>query len=561
MRGREIFMRSLLAHQANHIFGNPGTTENPLLESLADNPDINYTVALHEGVAVGAAGGYAQASGRTAIANVHVAPGLGNAIGMLYFCLKTRVPVIATAGQQDTRMRLREPLLRHDLVAMAAPVTKWAAEPQSADEIGPIMRRAFQIANEHPRGPVFLSLPNNVMEQTVSQAFREQDLRSATLHTDATANPTALQSVAEAIVESERICVLAGDDVVYFNATEALMALVDSIGATVYLDLIPATLPVPPNHPGYRGRLPQDAAQLHGLLAQFDLVLSVGGVTLEEIWYDAQPALPERTRFMQIETTPAMLARAHRIDTGIAGHLAQSLGTIHEQVRALADTEAAGFTAQAAARKAALEDQQRADREAAAERRDKLAGLTPMTPLEALLELAPWVPDNAVIVDEAITASPQLEAAFPALGPDQFYGGRGGGIGRGLAGVIGVATAAPERRTVVISGDGSAMYSIQALWSAAHHGLNILFVILANGEYRVLKHNLDAHRARFDAPSDRPYPNMDLADPTLTFVDLARGMGVPGMRATSAAEVRTAGQTAAETAGPYLIELAVQGKR
>ncbi len=256
-----------------------------------------------------------------------------------------------------------------------------------------------------------------------------------------------------------------------------------------------------------------------------------------------------------------MLAKGHRITTGIAGHLAQSLGTITEQVRGLAATEAGAFVDQAASRNAALAEAQRVDEEAAAERRQRLAGLSPMTPLEALLELAPTVPDDAVIVDEAITASPQLEAAFPALGPDQFFGGRGGGIGLGLAGVIGVASANPERRTVVISGDGSAMYSIQALWSAAHHQMNILFVILANGEYRVLKHNLDAHRARFDAPSDRPYPNMDLGDPALTFVDMAKGMGVPGMRATNAEEVRLAGQTAAESPGPYLIELVVQGKR
>ena len=134
MRGGQVFMESLALHGVEAIFGNPGTTENPLLDRLIDYPDIRYFVALHEGVAVCAASFYAQATGKTAVANLHVAPGLGNGIGMMYGALKAQSPLIVTAGQQDTRMRLNEPLLSHDLVAMAAPVVKWSVEPRTADE-------------------------------------------------------------------------------------------------------------------------------------------------------------------------------------------------------------------------------------------------------------------------------------------------------------------------------------------------------------------------------------------------------------------------------------------
>ena len=147
MRGGQVFMESLLLHGVDAIFGNPGTTENSLLDRLIDYPQLPYYVALHEGVAVCAASFHAQATGRTAVANLHVAPGLGNAIGMMYGALKAASPLIVTAGQQDTRMRLNNPLLSHDLVAMAAPVTKFSAEPQSADEMGPLLNRAFKIAN------------------------------------------------------------------------------------------------------------------------------------------------------------------------------------------------------------------------------------------------------------------------------------------------------------------------------------------------------------------------------------------------------------------------------
>src|SRR5438067_5948983 len=165
MRGRQVFFETLLAHGVERIFGNPGTTESPLLDSLLDYPQIEYVVHLHEGVAVGAANFYAQASGKMAFVNLHVAPGLGNAIGMIYGALKNNSPMVVTAGQQDTRLRLRDPVLGHDLAAMAAPVTKWSVQVERADELGPILQRAFKIANDAPAGPVFVALPINVMEQ------------------------------------------------------------------------------------------------------------------------------------------------------------------------------------------------------------------------------------------------------------------------------------------------------------------------------------------------------------------------------------------------------------
>ncbi|MDE2378430.1 MAG: hypothetical protein KGM94_14250 [Bradyrhizobium sp.] len=159
MRGRRVLMESLVSHGVRHIFGNPGTTETPLLDSLPAYPQLDYVMTLHEGVAVGAASFYAQAARRPAVANLHVAPGLGNAIGSLYGALKAGSPVLVTAGQQDTRMRLTNPLLGHDLVAMAAPVTKWSVQIERADEIAPILRRAFKVATDAPQGPVFVALP------------------------------------------------------------------------------------------------------------------------------------------------------------------------------------------------------------------------------------------------------------------------------------------------------------------------------------------------------------------------------------------------------------------
>src|SRR4029077_236479 len=165
MRGRQVFFETLLAHGVDRIFGNPGTSESKLLDSLLDYPQLQYIVHLHEGVAVGAANFYGPARRKTAFVNLHVAPGLGNAVGMIYGALKNNTPMVVTAGQQDTRLRLRDPVLGPELAAIAAPVTKWSVQVERADEMGPILQRAFKIANEAPAGPVFVALPINVREQ------------------------------------------------------------------------------------------------------------------------------------------------------------------------------------------------------------------------------------------------------------------------------------------------------------------------------------------------------------------------------------------------------------
>src|SRR3954464_6477022 len=209
MRGRQVFFETLLAHGVERIFGNPGTTESPLLDSLLDYPQIEYIVHLHEGVAAGAANFYAQASGKTAFVNLHVAPGLGNAVGMIYGALKNNTPMVVTAGQQDTRMRLRDPVLGHDLAATAAPVTKWSVQVESADELGPILQRAFKIANDAPAGPVFVALPINVMEQETKVAPGQP----GRVFKGSRPDPAGIEEMARLIIAAQNPTIVAGDDV------------------------------------------------------------------------------------------------------------------------------------------------------------------------------------------------------------------------------------------------------------------------------------------------------------------------------------------------------------
>ena len=555
MRGRQVFMETLLAHGVDRIFGNPGTTESPLLDSLLDYPQLQYIVHLHEGVAVGAANFYAQASGKTAFVNLHVAPGLGNGIGMIYSALKNSSPMVVTAGQQDTRMRLRDPVLGHDLVAIAAPVTKWSVQVQSADELGPILQRAFKIANEAPAGPVCVALPIIVMEQETSIPAAAP----ATLFTASRPDPAGIEAMAKLIVGAQNPAIVAGDDVARAGAGPILEKLVERIGASVWFEGLRGRNSFPTDHPAYRGTLAFDAPGIAKQFAQNDLVLLLGGPFFEEVWYGPGSPFPAGCKVLQVEAAPPRMAYNFAVDAGVIAGMGAALEALWQ-----ATTGVAG--AGVRTRHDAFRAQKQADDAAQKARVEKAWSRSPTSMPRVMAELKAGSPENVVIVDETITANLDLFKTFTFSGPDDYFSGRGGGIGQGVAGAIGVAVAlmsekGAKRPILCVSGDGSSMYSIQALWTAAHHDLPIVFVILANREYRVLKHNIDAYRARFDVKSNKPYMHMDLTGPALGFAELARGMGIAGTHVTKADDIKGAVMAAFKSGKPHLIEIEIEGKR
>lgn len=549
MRGRQVFFETLLNHGVDRIFGNPGTTESPLLDSLLDYPQIQYIVHLHEGVATGAANFYAQASGKTAFVNLHVAPGLGNAVGAIYSALKNGSPMVVTAGQQDTRMRLRDPVLGHDLAAIAAPVTKWSVQVERADELGAILQRAFKIANEAPAGPVFVALPIDVMEQETSNPAGKPGHSFTASRPD----PAGIAAMAKLIAAAKNPAIVAGDEIARAGADRTLVKLVEKIGAAVWFEGLRGQNSFPTDHPAYRGTLAFDAPAVAKQLSSNDLVLMVGGPFFEEVWYAPGSPFAPGTKVLQIEPGASRLAYNFALDAGVLADVDAAL----EALDAAVTVDAAA----AKKRSEALKAQREAEDAAQKARVEKAWSRSPTSMARAMAEIRAGAPKDVVIVDETITANLDLFKTFSFSGPGDYYSGRGGGIGQGLAGAIGVAVAQTKRPILCLSGDGSSMYSIQALWTAAHHDLPIVFIILANREYRVLKHNIDAYRARFDVKSNKPYMHMDLGGPTMGFVDMAKGMGVAGTYVSKADDIMSAVAAAFSSGKPHLIEVEIEGKR
>jgi benzoylformate decarboxylase len=400
---------------------------------------------------------------------------------------------------------------------------------------------------------VFVALPINVMEQETENG----PAGPGSLYLAPHADPAGLADVADRVLAADHPVIVCGDNVAYEGASDELVRLAEAVGAGVWVEALRQLQPFPTGYANACGRLPMDAAANRKALDGADLVLLIGGPFFDDVWFTEGGHIPHGAGVIQIENSQQQLARNFALDAGLVGGLTPTLGALGERVAAKAS---AAYKAAAKGRNAALA--QRKEKEAAVydARAQKAWARTPTSMPRVMAELSAAVPDDVIIVDEAITASIDLAYNFEFSAPGDYFGSRGGGIGQGLAGVIGVKVANPDRPVVCISGDGSAMYSIQALWTAAHHNLAIVFVILVNREYRVLKHNADVFRQRFSAPSNRPYPQMDITGPELGFVDLARGMGVPGVRVEAADGIKSAMATALASGGPYVVELIIEGK-
>ncbi len=551
MRGKHVLMESLVGHGVEYIFGNPGTTESPILDALLDYPQLRYIVALHEGVALGAASHYAQASGQPGVVNVHVAPGLGNALGMLYNALKARSPLLVTAGQQDTRLRLRGPVLGHDLVAMAAPLTKWSVQAERADELAPILRRALKIATDPPAGPVFVALPIDVLEQETDV----EPLPPGRLYRAPAPDPDGIRAAAELLLVSRRPAIVAGDDTA--DAASELAALAERLGAAVWCEGIRMHQVLPSGHPSFRLGLPFDTVAIRRALDGADVVLLVGGPFFEEVWHAPGSPLPPDARAIHVESSPERLAHNLPVHVGLVGHPRAALGALRAAVE---EGAAPAFREAAGRRNDALRSLKAQDVEAQRARAARRWEHAPISIPRFMAELEAALPPDAIVVDESITAGLDLARTVQFERPGAYVGARGGGIGQALPGALGVKLAHRERPVVAVSGDGSAMYSIQALWTAAHHDLAVVFVILNNREYRILKHNMDTYRQRFGAKPDRGYPHMDLVAPDLGFVDLARGLGVEGARVTTPGDLRPALDAALGARRPFLLDVAIEGR-
>jgi benzoylformate decarboxylase len=541
--GRSAFLALLKDEGITHLFGNPGTTELPIMHALKDHPDLSYVMAMQESLVVAIADGYSRASGKLVACNVHVAPGLGNALGSLFNARFTGTPMILTAGQQEQGHGLMEPVLFGPLVQMAEPLVKWAVEVTRLEDLPRIVRRAAKIATTPPTGPVFISLPGDILN---AEAGIELG-RSTRVDTRVKPSDESLQALVARILKAQRPVIVAGDEIVKSDALAEAAQLAEALGAPAYQCSTPYGAHFLSESPCFMGALSRLQKQVREVLSPYDLMIVLGADPLRMSVYSEVDPMPDGMGIVQIGLVDWDLAKNYGAEIALKAD-------VKETVRALVPAlKAAGGSALDNRAKKGVADlaskNWSARRKPLMEQIAKSAGKSPIEPDYLSLQVVEAMPDNAILVDEGLTSGRQLLSLRPHRDRYGYHALASGGIGWGLPASVGVSLANPDRPVVCFSGDGSAMYSIQSLWTAAHHKLPLNVVICNNGGYRIIKQRLLAFHG------DDNYVGMDFVDPPVDFCGMAKSLGLEAIRITDPAELKPKLSDAFKRPGAKLIEV------
>ena len=549
MTGKRALLEQLIADGVRHIFGNPGTTEQGFMDVLQDYPQVEFMLALHEGVAISMADAYARVTRRPAFVEVHIAPGLGNALGMMHNAAIGKTPLVVYAGQSPGRTLLQEPHLSGPLVDMARPICKWSAQIHHAHDVPRALRRAFKVAMEPPQGPVFLALPMDTLDQEA-----DVDIRPTTYtNWRGRVDPAGMAEVAALLVAAEHPLLMVGDSVALADAQPEVVALAEVAGVPIF-ECYASEFTAPAKHPLNLGAVNfVSPGPLKKMLETCDLLLVVGAPMFQLIFPDAESPVPSKTKLVQIDVNPWEIGKNLTPDLAFLADPKAALAELTEQVRRhqTPDQKRA-----AAARADEVGARTRTARARYWEDAKKNWDATPISAPRLMHEIRHAVPDNFMIFAEAITNSAHLQQAIMPMEPGRLVRVRGGGIGPGLPGSLGAQLAQPDRKVVGVCSDGAAMYSISALWTAAHHKIPVTFVMLNNAAYRILKLNMVEYLGA--AARGRRFVAMDLTDPALRFDRMAESMGVPGRRVESPEELAPALKEAVAHDGPSLIDVVME---
>jgi benzoylformate decarboxylase len=521
----------LSAHGVEYIFGNPGTTELPIMDGLQDYPSLKYILSLQEASAVAMADGYARASGKCSFVNLHIAGGLANGISMLYNAYRGGTPLILTAGQSDTRMLVEEPLLSGDLVEMCRQYSKWSVEVRHATDVPVAIRRAFRTALTPPTGPVFLSLPWNVLDEEA-----DLDLTPAS-HVYARVRPDAeaLERAASLLVGAENLMMLVGDRVAQAGAVAEAVRVAEILGARVAAAIY-SEVNFPAGHPQFWGLLNLNSPSTLDTFSRHDVILAVGCNLFSRFLY-LPSLLSEKSKIVQLDVSAWEIEKNHPVEVGIWGDIKCGLKDLFETL----GHKMSGAQQQAAGIRASRLAEAKARRQASYQEQARHSwDRIPMDPARLFMEMKEVLPKNVIVASEAVTSTPHLLRALTFDEPGSFFSLRGGALGWGVGGALGIQLAKPDRPVVCFLGDGSAMYAIQGLWTAAYYSLPVTYVICNNRSYRILKQFIVNYYYPALGVEDRhsDYIGMNFSKLPLDCAGVAQGFGIEGFRVDKPNQLR-----------------------
>ena len=545
LEGKHALLQMFVAEGVNYVFGNPGTSETPMMTILPEYKDLDYILVLQEGVAVGMAEGYGRSTGTVPLVSLHIDNGMANGLSLMIDQLRSGTPMVMTAGNKDIR-KLGPG--RSDLAELARPFAKWSAELTPAGQVPSVIRRAFQAAKTSPTGPVFVGMSANAFDDVADVNIQP----STDVVQNSSTDPNTLEEVCDLLSTASKPIMIIGDRL--NGANQAAVKLAETAGIPVY-GHGSFEVNFPATHPLWQGNLSVRNPDAVKAIRSADLIIAAGCTVFDDFFYQAEDIIPKSAKLVHIDSDPSSVGKSEPSDIAI-------LAAPSEVITQLAESVSYEFTGtkaeEAALRVKDATSVSSARREAFAKSAMKQRNMSPMSPSTFAATFADALPSDATVFNDGISTGGLI---FEAMSPDErgsYYAIRGGAIGWGMGATMGVQLGQPDRPVVGVMGDGTAIMTIQALWTAANSNIPAVFVICNNRSYRILKLNSNVYHRMQGLQTPESYVASDF-DLPLDFKSQADAYGVEGVRVETPDELTAQIQRGCELNKPLVIDAVIDG--
>ena len=545
LEGKHALLQMFVAEGVNYVFGNPGTSETPMMTILPEYKDLDYILVLQEGVAVGMAEGYGRSTGTVPLVSLHIDNGMANGLSLMIDQLRSGTPMVMTAGNKDIR-KLGPG--RSDLAELARPFAKWSAEITHAGQVPSVIRRAFQEAKTSPTGPVFVGMSANAFDDVADVNIQP----STDVVQNSSTDPNTLEEVCDLLSTASKPIMIIGDRL--NGANQAAVKLAETAGIPVY-GHGSFEVNFPATHPLWQGNLSVRNPDAVKAIRSADLIIAAGCTVFDDFFYQAEDIIPKSAKLVHIDSDPSSVGKSEPSDIAI-------LAAPSEVITQLAESVSYEFTGtkaeEAALRVKDAASVSSARREAFAKSAMKQRNMSPMSPSTFAATFADALPSDATVFNDGVSTGGLISEAMSPDERGSYYAIRGGAIGWGMGATMGVQLGQPDRPVVGVMGDGTAIMTIQALWTAANSNIPAVFVICNNRSYRILKLNSNVYHRMQGLQTPESYVASDF-DLPLDFKSQADAYGVEGVRVETPDELTAQIQRGCELNKPLVIDAVIDG--
>ena len=553
MSGVQSILEIFKSQGVKYIFGNPGTSESPFMLELEKHPEIEYILVLQEGVAIGMGDSYARSTNQPSIVNLHIETGLANGISLLHNSKESRTPIIVTAGNKDIRELANG---RTDLAEMVRLFTKSTAEVTHPEQISTSLRKAFSETISPPAGPTFVGFSANSLDE-----FHEIDISTVTKnYTKFQPDTSAIEDAVKILAPATNPVILVGDQIYQSNATEEVVQLSEILGSEVY-SMSFAGVNFPTSHPSYRGDIKLGYLNSYQSIEKADVVLAIGKLT-DGYYMFSKPRLEyfnSNIKFIHMDVDANSIGNTQKTDVSLISDPKVGLSILITALQS--ELSKNQLKTSASRNKKLLLQKRKIEKDKKMQIKNDWTK-SPMSPTRMMHEISKSIPENTILVDDSVTSK---EAIFKTMNfnkSNTYYSGSGGALGWGMGAGLGIKLSNPDKPVICIMGDGSAMMTIQGLWTAANYNIPVVNIICNNSSYRVLKINMDYyknHVLKNTSKETTKYIGMNFPE-RINFEGISNSMGVQAQTISNPEKLSDAIKKSFDSGKPSLIDVHINGE-